>query len=364
MSAPWLALAAGGTGGHMFPAEALAREMRERGWKILLLTDARGMRFTDNFPADEVVTLGAANPNVRGAMAKVSAALTMAGGLITALKALRRHTPEMVVGFGGYPSAPGLFGARAMGLPYGVHEQNAVLGRVKRNAAAGAKFVAHGFPRLDRLPMCKGEVIQIGNPVRDAVRALTGAPYPTPEPDGPLNILIFGGSQGASLFGRIFAPALASLPEALRTRLNVVHQAADDIADEVADIYRLAGIEAEIAPFFTDLPQRMVDAHYVVARAGGSSVTELSVIGRPALFIPLGIAMDDHQRANAEVLVEAGAADLLLEKDATPEAAAALLLPRLQDMTGLAAAAEAARGRVPSDATDRLGDLIENLRRD
>ncbi|MEM9421193.1 MAG: UDP-N-acetylglucosamine--N-acetylmuramyl-(pentapeptide) pyrophosphoryl-undecaprenol N-acetylglucosamine transferase [Pseudomonadota bacterium] len=361
MTPRWLALAAGGTGGHMFPAQALAQEMRRRGWSILLLTDARGMRFTEQFPADEIITLAAANPNVRGPAAKVAMARAMLGGVRTARRALTAHRPLMTVGFGGYPSAPGLFASWSKGLPYAVHEQNAVLGRVNRQAAPRAGFVAHGFERLDRLPICKGDVLQTGNPVRDAVADVMSTPYQVPDENRSIRLLIFGGSQGAALFGRVFAPALAGLPEDLRSRLEVVHQAADDMAESVTATYNRAGIKAEVAPFFVDLPRKIADAHFVVARSGASSVTELSVIGRPALFVPLGIAMDDHQRANAEVLVRAGAADLLLEQDATPEAALALLLPRLRDREGLAAAAKAAKGRVPSDASDRLGDLIENF---
>lgn len=345
----------------MFPAQALAEEMKRRDWRILLLTDARGMRFADGFPADEIVQLKAANPNVAGLRAKGAMGMAMAQGFLAARQAIKRHAPEMVVGFGGYPSAPGLFAARSLGCLYGVHEQNAVLGRVNRRAAPGAAFVAHGFDRLDRLPPLKGSKIQTGNPVRDAVAGLAATPYPATQEGGPIELLIFGGSQGAALFGRVFAPALAQMPAPIRARLRVTHQAGDDTKDAVAAIYTAAGISAHIAPFFTDLPDRIAKAHFVISRAGAGSVTELAVIGRPALFVPLGIAMDDHQRINAEVLVGAGAADLLLEKEATPEAAAALLQPRLSDMAGLAKAAQATIGRVPADASDRLGDLIEGL---
>ena len=356
----FIALAAGGTGGHMFPAQALAEEMRRRGWRVLLLTDARGLRYAESFPADDIVELTAANPNVPGLASKVAMLRTMATGFRQARRALSKHKPAFAVGFGGYPSAPGLFAARSLGIPYGVHEQNAVLGRVNRRAASGAKFVAHTFERLDKLPPVKGEVFQTGNPVRDAVIAARSA-FHAPEGKDPIRVLIFGGSQGAALFAKIFPTALASLPPELRERLLIVHQVPEDYHAAVAEIYGQARITAELAPFFTDLPARLANAHYVVARAGASSVAELSIIGRPALLVPLGIAMDDHQRINAEVLANAGAADILLEADASPEAAAALLLPRLSDAEGLKTAATAALGRVPENAAARLADHIEGL---
>ena len=211
-AAPVLALAAGGTGGHMFPAQALAEEARARGWSVLLLTDARGMRFADGFPADEIVELRAANPNVRGPAAKIGMAWAMAGGTRQAGRSLRAARPFATVGFGGYPSAPAMFAAKAARLRHGIHEQNAVLGRVNRRVAPSADFVAHGFARLDRLGRVRGEVVQTGNPVRRAVR---DAARPMGAIGDQANILVFGGSQGASLFSRVFPAALARLPTRL-----------------------------------------------------------------------------------------------------------------------------------------------------
>lgn len=356
-----IALAAGGTGGHMFPAQSLAEEAKKRGWRVILLTDERGLRYTDGFPADRIVLLDAANPNVTGVMAKVQMAWTMFRGLRVARRALKEEGVGAVIGFGGYPSAPGLFAARTLRLPYAVHEQNAVLGRVNRRAAPGAAFVAHGFPRLDKLPEIRGELIQTGNPVRQAVAMAASTPYAAPEESGPIRVLIFGGSQGAALFGRVFAPALASLPADLRSRLDVTHQVPEAGTEEVQAIYDAAGIAAELAPFFSDLPERTARAHYVISRSGAGSVSEIAVIGRPSLLVPLGIAMDDHQRVNAETLVEAGAADLLLEADATPEAAAALLLPRLRDPQWLTNAAQAARAQAPDHAASKLADRVADL---
>lgn len=357
-----IALAAGGTGGHMFPAESLAEEMQRRGWKVLLFTDERGMRYGESFPADEIVTLDAANPNVSGIKAKAGAAVTMAQGLFTAAGAFRRHRPNIAVGFGGYPSAPAMLAARTLGVPYGVHEQNAVLGRVNRLVAPSAAFVAHAFPVLERLPAkVKGEVAETGNPVRDAIRAVEDSTYP--DPSGRLTLLVFGGSQGASLFSRVVPPALAALPEELRARLHVIQQVRDEELEQVEQTYSAAGIGCDLAPFFRDIPDRLVSAHLVIARAGASSVTELATVGRPSVLVPLGIAMDDHQTGNARVLVEAGAAELIPEPqfDATTltDSLGALLTdaPRLSQMAASAAT------KAPHGAVTRLADLAERLAR-
>ena len=355
-----LALAAGGTGGHMFPAQSLAEEAKRRGWSVLLLTDPRGLRFANGFPADETIELSAANPNVSGLGAKVAMARAMAKGTKQAREALRRHRPGLTVGFGGYPSAPGLFAARSLGIPTGVHEQNAVLGRVNRKAAKGAALVAHGFERLDRFEGTKGEKVHTGNPVRDAVLEAV-RPFGAPDADGPLRVLIFGGSQGASLFSRVFPAALSRLPEAIRERLVVTQQVRDEEATEVAAVYGKARITAHTASFFADLPERMAASHLVVSRAGASTVTELSILGRPSVLVPLGIAMDDHQRANAEVLSEAGAARVVLERDLTEAVAADAFERLLGDPERLASMARAAEGRVPDRAAARLADLCEGL---
>ena len=354
-----IALAAGGTGGHMFPAQALAEEMRRRGWSVLLLTDARGLRFAEGFPAEEVVELAAANPNVMGMTAKLGMARAMARGTMQARAAMRRHAPALVMGFGGYPSAPGMAAAKLSRTPYGVHEQNAVLGRVNRKVAGGAALVAHGFARLDRLTGTRGQQVHTGNPVRDAVKA-AARPYADPA-SGPLRVLVFGGSQGASLFSRVLPAALARLPEVIRERLVVTQQVRDEEASEVAAIYGRARITAHTAPFFADLPERMAASHLVVSRAGASTVTELATLARPSVLVPLGIAMDDHQRANAEVLADAGAARVILERDLTEAAAADALERLLADPERLAAMARAAEGCVPSDAAATLADLCEGL---
>lgn len=356
-----IALAAGGTGGHMFPAEALASVLKAQGADVLLITDARGQRYTANFPADRVCEISAASPNVGGPVAKAAAALSMAGGLFTALRALRAGRIDGAVGFGGYPSLPTLKAAALLNIPYGVHEQNAVLGRANRLLVKGAAFTAHAFPDLEKAPAGIRHRLEVGNPVRDAVLAAATTPFATPERAGPLRILVFGGSQGASLFSAVVPEAMAALAPDVRRRLTVVHQARDEDADRVREVYLRAGISVEISAFFNDLPARIADAHLVIARAGASTVTELSVIGRPAVLVPLAIAMDDHQYGNARVLSSVGAAEIILEKAFDAETLTERLGPMLDDPVRLAAMAEAARGRVSPRAAHQLAGLVKAM---
>ena len=209
-----IALAAGGTGGHMFPAEALAQELKRRGRKILLVTDVRGARYTENFPADETVELSAASPSAGGVIAKLRAGFSIAGGLFKAVRELKKRNVAAAVGFGGYPSFAGMKAASFLNIPYGVHEQNGVLGRANRQLANNAAFTAHAFSVLDKVPQkAREHLMEVGNPVRDAVKAVMAAPYSTPGESEPIRLLIFGGSQGASLFSTVPPKVIAGLPE-------------------------------------------------------------------------------------------------------------------------------------------------------
>lgn len=360
--APLIALAAGGTGGHMFPAEALAEELKRRNYRVLLITDARGDRYTAKFPADEKILISAASPSVGGPIAKAAAAISLAGGLVKVLAEFRRLKPAAVVGFGGYPSFPAMRAAAMLHIPHGVHEQNGVLGRANRMSISAAAFLAHGFPVLDKAPVkLKALRVEVGNPVRDAVREAARAPFAAPVAGGPINLLVFGGSQGAALFSAVVPAAITALPEMLRARLQVTQQAREAEQDAVAAAYRNAGVAVEAAPFFTDLPARIAKAHLVIARAGASTVTELSAIGRPSILVPLAIAMDDHQTGNARALSDVGAAIRIAEKDFTAEALAGALRPLLEDPERLAAMAAAARGGVKSDAASALADLVDKI---
>lgn len=353
-----IALAAGGTGGHLFPAEALAQELKRRGYAVLLVTDARGSRYAANFPADEQFEISAATPSIGGPVAKAAAAISIAVGLFTSLREFKKRKPQAAVGFGGYPSLPAMKAAALMNIPYGVHEQNGVLGRTNRLLVKGASFSAHAFPVLEKLP--KGVApVEVGNPVRDAVAALEGAEYPSL--DGDISLLIFGGSQGASIFSDAPVKAIASLPESLRKRLVVAHQAREGEMEAVRAAYAEAGVRAEVAPFFSDLPRRMAAAHLVISRAGASTVTELAAIGRPSILVPLAIAMDDHQTGNARALKDKKAAVILPEKEFNQYALAAPLEALLTNPARLKSMAVAAGGAVKTGAAARLADLVEDI---
>ncbi len=356
-----IALAAGGTGGHMFPAQSLAEEMRQRGWKIILFSDERGLRYGEGFPADEIIKLKAASPSARGLSAKISAGFILLGSILRTKAVLARKKPDVVVGFGGYPSVPATFAARLSGIPYGLHEQNAVLGRANRLLAGKAKFIAHGFARLDKLPKTKAHILETGNPVRAAIAAKAGQGFKAPDHDAIIEILVFGGSQGAKLFSTVIPKAIAMLPDALRVRVKMTQQARAEEEDDLRAAYDSAGVDCEIAPFFSDMPERLARAHLVIARAGASTVTEIAAIGRPSVLVPLGIAMDDHQTANAEVLVKAGAANRIGEADFTPEKLSKIMANILEQPQKIAEMAMQAQKSAPRQAAAKLADRVEQI---
>ncbi|MBI1394086.1 MAG: UDP-N-acetylglucosamine--N-acetylmuramyl-(pentapeptide) pyrophosphoryl-undecaprenol N-acetylglucosamine transferase [Alphaproteobacteria bacterium] len=345
----------------MFPAEAMAQELKRRGRRVLLVTDERGDRYAGSFPCDEKFLIAAGSPNVGGPVRKALAAAAIAGGLIKSLQEFRRRGVDIAVGFGGYPSLPSMKAAELLKIPFGVHEQNAVLGRSNRLLARGASFLAHAFPELDRAPAGVKARVEVGNPVRDAVAALAGAPYPAPDIEGELRILVFGGSQGATVFSRSVPSAVAALPETIRLRLKIVQQAREADLDDVKAGYAGIGVDADIATFFADLPQRMRDAHLVIARSGASTVTELSAIGRPSVLVPLPIAMDDHQAGNARALSDVGAAIMLREGPGFDAGLASALGKLLANPAELALMAGKAQGRVKSGAAAALADLVDRL---
>jgi UDP-N-acetylglucosamine--N-acetylmuramyl-(pentapeptide) pyrophosphoryl-undecaprenol N-acetylglucosamine transferase len=354
-------IAAGGTGGHLFPAAAFAEEMFRREWRVMLMTDARGRRYAEGFPAERIEDVPAASlsPNP---LTAIPAMLKIARGIDAAKRRFRETPPALVAGFGGYPSFPALMAARAQHVPIIIHEQNSVLGRVNRAMATSAAIVACGFERLDRLPAKAADRKRVvGNPVRLSILAVRGRPYPEAPAGGRLNILIIGGSQGARLFGDVIPAAFALLPQALRSRLDVVHQVREEQVAQANAAYKEAGVNAVVAPFFTDMGQRLGAAHLVISRAGASSVTELQVAGRPAILIPFAAAADDHQTANAEGLTAVGAADLFTEQEFAPAALAALLERRLADPHGLAVRAAAARAAAKPEAARTLADLAESV---
>jgi len=361
MSKKVVVIAAGGTGGHLFPAAAFAEEMFRRNWRIVLMTDVRGRRYAEGFPAERIEDVPAASLSANPITA-IPALFKIARGIDAAKKRFRELEPSLVAGFGGYPSFPALVAARTQHIPILIHEQNSVLGRVNRSMAGSAAIVACGFERLDRLPAkALGRKHVVGNPVRLPILAVRERPYPEAPAGARLNLLIIGGSQGARLFGEVIPAAIAMLPAQLRARLDVVHQVREEQVAQARKVYQKANVTAEVAPFFTDMGQRLGAAHLVISRAGASSVTELQVAGRPAILVPFAAAADDHQTANAEGLTSVGAADLFTEDEFEPAALAANLERRLADPHGLAVRAAAARAAAKPEAAKTLADLAESV---
>ncbi len=355
---PLIIIAAGGTGGHMFPAAAFAEEMRGRGWAVGLISDSRGLRYADTFPADWKESVEAASPNFRKPWTVPGAVLKIQKGINNAAATMTRLKPSLAAGFGGYPAFPVLAAARRQRIPIVIHEQNSVLGRVNRQFARHAAVVATGFRRIDRLPpSAKSKHAPVGNPVRAPIAAMRDAHYPPT--DGELNILITGGSQGARILGEALPLSLTKLPEPLRNRLKVVHQVREEQIVDVVQTYAQAGISAEVETFFSDMPDRLRDAHLVIARSGAGTVSELASVGRPAILIPLAIAMDDHQTANALALVEENAADLVAEENLYPDLVSELIRVRLEDVDDLRARAARARAVGGVAAAKDLADLAE-----
>jgi UDP-N-acetylglucosamine--N-acetylmuramyl-(pentapeptide) pyrophosphoryl-undecaprenol N-acetylglucosamine transferase len=355
-------IAAGGTGGHLFPAAAFAEEMRRRGWRVVLITDERGRRYAENFPAEEVHGVSASTIQGLNPIRASLAALSIWKGIGEAKALLDRLNPRLIAGFGGYPSLPALWAARAQKRPILIHEQNAVLGRVNRYFANDAMAIACGFERLDRLsPRAQERKHTTGNPVRPPIVAARAVPYPELPAGGDIGLLIIGGSQGARILGDVVPAAVGMLPEALRARLQITQQAREEQAPEVRRAYANIGVRADVAAFFKDIAPRIAGAHLVIARAGASSVTELQAIGRPAILVPLAIAADDHQTANADAMAHVAAADVIAEPQFDAATLADLLARRLADPHSLAVRAAAAKATGRTDAAQALADLAERI---
>jgi UDP-N-acetylglucosamine--N-acetylmuramyl-(pentapeptide) pyrophosphoryl-undecaprenol N-acetylglucosamine transferase len=359
MKAPLLIIAAGGTGGHMFPAQALAEVMLARGWRVKLSTDARGARYTGGFPHTvEIQQISSATFARGGLLAKALVPLRILGGVVGAVFGMLRDRPDVVVGFGGYPSIPALAAAWILRKPRMIHEQNGVLGRVNTVFAKRVDAVACGtWPTA--LP--EGvEAHHVGNPVRGSVLDRAGAGYIAPG-DYPMELLVMGGSQGARILSEVIPPAIANLPMEIVRNIRVSHQARDEDAQRVADFYAENGINADVQPFFHDVPRRMSEAQLVISRAGASSVADLSVIGRPSILIPFAAATGDHQSANARGLVNAGAAIMVPEDMANPESLTAQIEMVLRNPRGAQQMAQAALSVGKPEAAQELAQMVETL---
>lgn len=344
----------------MFPAQALAEELIRRGWRILLATDDRGAMYADKFPADIRISLSAATAKPGDPMGLAKAGVAVLRGTLQARSAFKKLDPAVVVGFGGYPSLPSLLAALTQGRPTVIHEQNAVLGRVNRFLAPKVRAVASAFPTLEMAPArVKASAHVVGNPVRPEIRALFDQPYQAPEPGGPLRLLVTGGSQGARLLSELTPEAILRLPEDIRGRLEVQQQTRKESMDIARRTYANAMVKAEVAPFFRDMAGRLGAAHLVIGRAGASTVCELAVAGKPSLLVPLKIAADDHQRFNARLLADAGAAAVALEDELTVDSLAGALNAMLRDPAMLTRMAAGARSVARPDAAEKLADLVE-----
>jgi len=355
-------LAAGGTGGHLFPAQALAEELKRRGWRVHLATDARGGRYRDSFPAEAVHVLPAATIAARNPVALAATAWTLMTGFCAAWALIGRIGPSVAVGFGGYPTVPPILAAWARRVATCVHEQNAIMGRANRLLKRFATAIALGF--ADTRPIARRDrkkVRHTGVPVRAAVVAAAAKPYRKPDPNGAFRLLVFGGSQGARIFADVVPAAVAGLSGPRRKRLQIVQQARAEDIERVSQAYANLGVKAEVAAFFADLPARIAAAHLVISRSGASTATEITVIGRPAILVPLPGAIDDDQLMNATALQRHKAAWLMPQSAFTSDRLAHELERLMGDPDELQKVAAAARSLGRPDAVARLADLVDAL---
>jgi UDP-N-acetylglucosamine--N-acetylmuramyl-(pentapeptide) pyrophosphoryl-undecaprenol N-acetylglucosamine transferase len=356
-------LAAGGTGGHMVPAHALAEELMARGHEVALVTDERGTRFPGLFESVQTHVLPAGRLS-GGLLGWLRAGRSILAGRAMAMRLYEDFQPSAVMGFGGYPALPAVLAALKMKIPSAVHEQNAVLGRVNRLLARRVTAVATAYPDIQRLPArAEDKVRLVGNPVRQEVLALRDRPYPPLDQDGVFRVLVTGGSQGATILSDVVPEGLGMLPPIFRTRLQVTHQARAEDIDRVRAQYADRGIPAELATYLPDLPERLGLAHLVIARSGASTVAELAAAGRPAILVPFAAATDDHQTYNARELVAAGGARSIPQSQFTPVELAKQMQKLGLEPDALANAARRAKSCGRPNAVGELADLIEEIGR-
>ncbi|HEV7874972.1 MAG TPA: undecaprenyldiphospho-muramoylpentapeptide beta-N-acetylglucosaminyltransferase [Enterovirga sp.] len=357
-----IVIAAGGTGGHLFPAEALATTLKRLHVRTVLATDGRVDEMTGTFPAESVVTIPSATPSVGSVLDKAKAAVQLGRGFLAASSFLRRLRPDCVVGFGGYPTVPPVMAAAMLGIPTIIHEQNGVVGRANRFLMRRVTAIATGFAHVGGLPVdLARKAYHTGSPVRPAVLVAAERAFSPLEPGGTLQLLVFGGSQGARVMSDVVPAAIVSLSPEERARLHVVQQARPEDIESVRRRYAEAGIRAEIEAFFSDLPARIAASHLIVSRSGASTVAELGVIGRPSILVPLPGAIDRDQAANARSLAEIGAATVIPQPDFTPKRLAAELRVRLDEPARLTEAAAAAKSAGITDASERLAAIVMSL---
>ncbi|MTI45428.1 UDP-N-acetylglucosamine-N-acetylmuramylpentapeptide N-acetylglucosamine transferase [Roseibium hamelinense] len=352
-------LTAGGTGGHLFPAQALAGELLKRGWVVELATDERADKYGSSFPASKTHIISSATVRGKNPVSLAKTAIALIKGYLQSRKVLNSFRPDIVVGFGGYPTFPPMYAAKAARIPTVLHEANGVMGRANKMLARGATAIATSFPLDGVDAQLTAKMTETGNPVREAVIASAGQPYSAPESDRPFHLLVFGGSQGARFFSDLLPEALRQTPEAIRKRIKLVQQCRPEDLGRVEAAFKELGVAAELAGFFTDMPERIAASHLIICRSGASSVCELAVLGRPSILVPLPGAIDNDQGVNARFLEKVGGAWPIREIDLTPERLAQEF-QRLTDRPEmLALAAERALEAGKPDAVVRLADLVE-----
>lgn len=355
--APYIILAAGGTGGHMMPAEAVAEVLQREGYEVMLITDKRGDGIKNAMVDLDRVVLKTSSLMTGGLLSKIKSLFTVFASMLQVRRILRKHPTSVVVGFGGYPSLPAVLAARSMAIPYILHEQNAVLGRVNRFMAEDAKVLALSMQDTKRVPV--GAYTEVtGNPVRKLISKLSNIAYAVPIGFGDVRMLVIGGSQGARILSDVVPAAVASLPEDLCQRIEMTHQARPEDVERTRAAYEAAGVRATVQSYFDDVGALLLRTQLVISRSGASTVAELAAMGRPAILVPLKIAADDHQTANAAAIAEAGGGWVMSEEEFTVPALGARLEHLLTDMGDLRDASEGMRTVANVDAAERLGELV------
>jgi UDP-N-acetylglucosamine--N-acetylmuramyl-(pentapeptide) pyrophosphoryl-undecaprenol N-acetylglucosamine transferase len=358
-TAPLILLAAGGTGGHLFPAEALAVELMRRGLRVRLATDSRALRYGGLFSKDMIDVVPSETLRGRTPWSLAHTGIVLAAGTAVALNLMRRLRPAAVVGFGGYPTLPPLLAARMFGIPGIIHDANAVLGRANRFLSSRVNAIATSLPGvLDRDPALAAKTTTIGTPMRPAILAAAAVKYAAPDPAGPFRLLVVGGSQGARIMADIVPGAIERLEPSLWSRLILTQQVREEDMARVRAVYDRLKINAELAPFFSDLPAKLASHHLVVSRSGAGTVAELGAIGRPSILVPLPGAIDQDQFANAGVLSQAGGGLRIPQAEFSSDRLAAEISALAAEPARLAALAAAARTVGRLDAAQRLADLV------
>lgn len=362
MSRPLILLAAGGTGGHLFPAEALGAVLRGRGYDVHLVTDHRAQQYGGAFEGETLHVVPSETVRGRDPFSLAKSGVTMATGIAKALMLIRKLKPVLVVGFGGYPTVPPLLAASFLRVPTLIHDANAVMGRANRFLAPRTNAIATSFDGILRHePSLAAKATMTGNPLRPAVLSACAVSYEAPQPSGELRLVVFGGSQGARVMADIVPPAIEHLEPALWDRLRITQQVRDEDIARTRAIYDKLKVRVELAPFFTDLPQRLAQSHLVISRSGAGTVAELAAMGRPAILVPLPGALDQDQFANAGVLEAAGGAIRIVQSEFSPARLAAEISALGAEPARLAAMAQAARGAGRQDAAEKLADLAQRL---